>query len=189
MAGSTITRFTEDSVNRVVLGTEVPAAFLANVVNPLLIIILSIPVAGMWVWMGRRRFEPSSPLKFVMGLSQLALGFVMLYIGAKQAQTSGKSAMIWLVLAFFFHTTGELCLSPVGLSTITKLSPTRLVGMFMGVWFLSSALGNVLAPRVAGVAGASFESVFMRIAVIAASGAVVLLLLVIPLKRMMHGIK
>ena len=104
--------------------------------------------------------------------------------------TSGKCAMIWLLLAFFFHTTGELCLSPVGLSTITKLSPARLVGMFMGVWFLSSALGNVLAPWVAGsAAGGDFNQVFLRIAMITAGGAAALLLLVPLLKRMMHGVK
>jgi len=98
--------------------------------------------------------------------------------------------MIWLLLAFFFHTTGELCLSPVGLSTVTRLSPVRLVGMFMGVWFLSSALGNVLAPWVAGSAeGLDFDDVFTRIAVITATSAGVLLLLVPLLKRMMHGVK
>lgn len=192
LAGSTITRFTEEVVNRNVLGTEVQAAFLANFVNPLLIIVLSIPAAALWVWLDRMRMEPSSPLKFVLGLGFLSLGFVMLLVGAKEAQavTSGKCAMIWLLLAFFFHTTGELCLSPVGLSTITKLSPARLVGMFMGVWFLSSALGNVLAPWVAGsAAGGDFNQVFLRIAMITAGGAAALLLLVPILKRMMHGVK
>jgi POT family proton-dependent oligopeptide transporter len=192
LAGSTITRFTEDVVNRNVFGTEVQAAFLANFVNPLLIIALSIPAAALWVWLDRRRLEPSSPLKFVLGLGFLSLGFVMLLLGAKEAQASatGKCAMIWLILGFFFHTTGELCLSPVGLSTITKLSPARLVGMFMGVWFLSSALGNVLAPWVAGAAaGGDFNQVFLRIAMITAAGGAVLLLLVPVLKRMMHGVK
>jgi POT family proton-dependent oligopeptide transporter len=98
--------------------------------------------------------------------------------------------MVWLILGFLFHTTGELCLSPVGLSTITKLAPARLVGMFMGVWFLSSALGNVLAPKVAGVGeDATFSDVFKRIALISAGGSLLLLILVKPLKRMMHGVK
>lgn len=192
LAGSTVTRFTEDIVNRNVLGMEVQAAFLANFVNPLLIIALSIPAAALWVWLDRRRWEPSSPFKFVMGLGFLSLGFVLLLVGAKEAQGSGtgKCAMVWLILAFFLHTTGELCLSPVGLSTITKLAPARLVGMFMGVWFLSSALGNVLAPWVAGAAaGGDFDDVFTRIALITAAGGGVLLLLVPLLKRMMHGVK
>jgi proton-dependent oligopeptide transporter, POT family len=192
LAGSTITRFTEDIVNRNVFGTEVQAAFLANFVNPLLIIILAIPAAAAWVWLGRKHMEPSSPLKFVFGLAFLTLGFLMLLLGAKEAQMSGthKCAMAWLILAFFFHTTGELCLSPVGLSTITKLAPARLVGLFMGVWFLSAALGNVLAPWVVGsAAGLAFDSIFTRAVVITTVGAVVLLVLVPVLKRMMHGVK
>lgn len=190
LAGSTITRFTKEAVDRQVFSYEIPATFLANSVNTLLIILLSIPVAGVWVWLDRKRLEPSSPLKFALGLAQLSLGFGMLFIGAKQAETSGKSALVWLLLGFFFHTTGELCLSPVGLSTITKLAPARLVGMFMGVWFLSSALGNVLAPWVAGVReGGTYVEVFPRIALITAIGAGVLLVLVKPLKKMMHGVK
>jgi len=190
LAGSTITRFTESGVDRMVRGWEVPATFIANSVNPLLIILFGIPVAGIWVWLDRRKLEPSSPLKFALGLAQLSLGFFMLYTGASQATSNGKAALIWLLLGFFFHTTGELCLSPVGLSTITKLSPPRLVGMFMGVWFLSSALGNVLAPWVAGTSeGGSFAQVFMRITLISAGGAVLLFLLVPLLKRMMHGVK
>lgn len=192
LAGSTITLFTQEVVDRNVLGMEVQAAFLANFVNPLLVIGMCIPAAAVWVWLDRRRLEPSSPLKFVLGLGFLSLGFVMLLLGAKEAQAAdtGKCAMIWLILGFFFHTTGELCLSPVGLSTITKLSPARLVGLFMGVWFISSALGNVLAPWVAGSAeGRPFDFVFTRIAVITAVGAVVLLALVPLLKRMMHGVK
>ncbi|TWT45753.1 Di-/tripeptide transporter [Phycisphaerae bacterium RAS1] len=190
LAGSTITRFTEETVDRNLFGTEVPAAFLANFVNPLLIIVLSIPVAMFWVWLDKRRWEPASPFKFVMGLAQLGLGFLMLYFGAMQAGATGKAPMFWLILAFFFHTTGELCLSPVGLSTITKLSPARLVGMFMGVWFLSSALGNVLAPRVIHVQpGAGFGEVFKLIVIITMAGAAVLLILAYPLKKMMHGVK
>ena len=191
LAGSTITRFTENVVNRNIFGTEVQAAFLANFFGPLMIVALSIPSAALWVWLDRKRLEPSSPLKFAIGLAFLSLGFVMLVLGAKEAQGSGtgKCVMIWLVLAFFFHTTGELCLSPVGLSTITKLAPARLVGMFMGVWFLSSALGNVLAPWVAGSARGDFDDVFLRIALITAAGGGVLLVLVPLLKRMMHGVK
>ena len=191
LAGSTITRFTDEVVNRNVFGFELKASFLANFVNPLLIILMSIPVAGLWVWLDRKKLEPSSPFKFVWGLGFLAMGFVMLLIGARQAQASesGKCAMAWLILAFFFHTTGELCLSPVGLSMVTKLSPARLVGMFMGVWFLASALGNVLAPKVAGVEGASYGAVFLRIALIAFGGAAVLMVLVRPLKKIMYGVK
>lgn len=190
LAGSTITRFTDEAVNRNFFGTELKAAFLSNVVNPLLIIVLSVPFAGLWVWLDKRRMEPASPVKFGLGLLQLSLGFVMLYFGAHEAQTAGKCAMYWLILAFLFHTTGELCLSPVGLSTITKLAPARLVGMFMGVWFMSSAIGNILAPRVAGVGPeAGFGDVFQRIAMITAGSGVLLLILSHPLRKLMHGVK
>jgi proton-dependent oligopeptide transporter, POT family len=191
LAGSTITRFTEDRIDRVVFGRELPAAFLANVVNPLLIIALCIPFAGLWVWLNRRGREPSSPLKFSMGLAQLGLGFLMLYFGAQQAQSTGKCSLIWLVLAFVFHTTGELCLSPVGLSMITKLSPARLVGMFMGVWFLSSALANVITGGLVGrlTEKWDFGPVFLMIFCVTGGAALVLLMLVPLLKKLMHGVK
>jgi len=190
LAGSTITRFTNEAVDRVVFGFELKASLLSQVINPLFIITLSIPFAGLWVWLDRRKLEPSSPVKFSLGLFQLGLGFFMLYIGAAQAASGGKAALIWLFLAYFFHTTGELCLSPVGLSMITKLAPARLVGMFMGVWFLSSALANVFAGRVGGMTeDHGFGAVFVGIA--ATTGAAALLLFVLSplLKRMMHGIK
>ncbi|MCB9854346.1 MAG: peptide MFS transporter [Phycisphaerales bacterium] len=192
LAGSTITRFTEVAVNKNLFGIKFEAAFLANFFNPLLIIGLSIPVAALWTWLDRIRMEPSSPFKFVFGLGFLSLGFVMLLLGAMNADSNGtgECSIAYLILGFFFHTTGELCLSPVGLSTITKLSPARLVGMFMGVWFLASSLGNVLAPWVAGVGpDATFVDVFKRIAIITGVGAFLLLLLVRPLKKMMYGVK
>ena len=191
LAGSTITRFTELRVDRMVFGWELPAAFIANFVNPALIIGLAFLFTWLWVWLDRHGMEPSSPLKFALGLLQLGLGFLMLYFGAVQAGTGGKSALIWLLLGFMFHTTGELCLSPVGLSMITKLSPQRLVGMFMGVWFLSSALANVISGGVVGrlTEKLDFGPVFLLIAGITGGAALLLFLLTPVLKRLMHGIK
>ena len=191
LQGSTITRFTEDKVNLWVLGYELPAAFVANFVNPALIILLGVPFSMLWVWLDRKGWEPSSPLKFSMGLAQLGLAFLMLWIGAAQAHDSSKGALIWLMLAYVFLTTGELCLSPVGLSMVTKLSPARLVGVFMGMWFLSSALANVISGGVVGRLQAQYgyAPVFLGIAGTAGAAAVLLFLLASPLKRMMHGIK
>ena len=190
LAGSTITRFTEQKIDRVILDWEVPAAFAVNFVNPFLIILMSIPFSWIWIWLDRKNLEPSSPFKFVMGLLQLGLGFVMFWLGAVQAGDDGKCGLIWLVLGFFLFTTGELCLSPVGLSMITKLAPARLVGMFMGVWFLASALANVFASLIGGMTGeVGFDGVFLRIAIITGAAAVVLLCLAPLLKRNMHGIK
>jgi POT family proton-dependent oligopeptide transporter len=190
LAGSTITRFTNERVDRILFGFELKASFLSQVINPALIIALSIPFSVLWVWLDRRRLEPSSPLKFALGLAQLGLGFLMLYIGAQQAGEGGKCSLLFLFLAYLFHTTGELCLSPVGLSTVTKLAPVRLVGMFMGVWFLSSALGNVFAGRVGGLTSKhGFGTVFVGIAITTGLAALLLFILVPVLKKLMRGVK
>jgi len=191
LQGSTITRFTEEQVNRWVFGWQMPTAFVANVVNPVLIISLAIPFSILWIWLNRRGWEPASPMKFVLGLAQLALAFVMLWMGARQAEVSGKSSLAWLLLAYLFLTTGELCLSPVGLSMVTKLAPARMVGVFMGMWFLSSALANVIAGGIVGrmQADVGYGTVFLRIAGAAGIAAFVLLVLSPVLKRMMHGVK
>ena len=190
LAGSTITRFTQQRIDRMLFGWEVPAAWLVNFVNPFLIILLSIPFSWLWVWLDRKKLEPSSPFKFAMGLVQLGLGFLSLWAGAAHAGDTGKCSMSWLVLAFFLFTTGELCLSPVGLSMITKLSPARLVGMFMGVWFLASALANVFAGKIGGMTQESgFAAVFLLIAGITGAAAVVLFILAPMLKKIMHGVR
>ena len=191
LAGSAIALFTDRHVERTIPWYgELTASLLTASTNPAFIIILAIPFAKLWVWLDKRRMEPSSPLKFSLGLLQLAAGFCALYIGAVQAGSNGKSSLGWLTLGFLLHTTGELCLSPVGLSTITKLSPVRMVSTFMGVWFLSSALGNVLGGWVGGTTESyGFDVVFKWIAVTAAGASVLLFLLVRPLKRLMHGIK
>lgn len=194
LAGSAINLFANQHVERNVswFGRtfELKASLLTASINPLFIVLLGIPFAKLWVWLARKRMEPSSPLKFSLGLLQLAAGFVMLYLGSLQTVNGGKCNVWFLVLGFLLHTTGELCLSPVGLSTITKLSPARMVGTFMGVWFLASALGNVLGGWVGGkTEHTGFSSVFFWIAVTAAAASVLLFALVRPLKRMMHGVK
>jgi proton-dependent oligopeptide transporter, POT family len=191
LAGSAINLFTDEKVDRVLplVGT-LEASLLTASINPLFIVLLGIPFAKLWVWLDKRRMEPSSPLKFALGLAQLGAGFFVLYLGAIQAGQTGKCNISFLIFGFMLHTTGELCLSPVGLSTITKLSPVRFVGMFMGVWFLSSALGNVFAGRIGGwVEEHGFDYVFRLIGIISILAAVFLLVLVKPLKRMMYGIK
>lgn len=191
LAASTINLFTDEKVDRVLpIVGEMSSSFLTASINPFLIVLLGIPFAKLWVWLDKRRMEPSSPLKFSLGIAQLGAGFFVMYLGALQAGETGKCNIFFIVLGFFLHTTGELCLSPVGLSTITKLSPARFVGMFMGVWFLASALGNVFAGRLAGsVETEGFAGIFWLIAIISFGAAAFLLLLVVPLKRMMHGVK
>jgi POT family proton-dependent oligopeptide transporter len=144
-AGSSMNLFARDFTNRSVLGFEVTAGALQSV-NPLFIILMA-PVIGMiWVRLGAR--NPSIPVKFGLGLLLLGIGFLVLAWGSTYLET-GKVGMQWLVVTYFFHTVGELCLSPVGLSSITKLAPQRLVGQMMGTWFMGTAVGNLVAGLAA----------------------------------------
>lgn len=191
LAGSAINLFTDQQVDRTVpFFGEIKASLLTASLNPFFIIVLGLGFAKLWVWLDKKQLEPSSPLKFSLGLLQLGAGFFAMFLGAKQAAVTGHCNIMYLVIGFMLHTTGELCLSPVGLSTITKLSPARFVGMFMGVWFLASALGNVFGGEVGSwSAKYGFETVFFGIAAVCAGAAVLLFCLTPVLKRMMHGVK
>ncbi len=146
-AGSSMNLFARDHTDRVLFGNEITAGTLQSV-NPLFIILLA-PVMGMlWLWLDRR--NPSIPAKFGGGLILLGVGFLVLAWGSTFLGDGNKVGMQWLVVTYFFHTVGELCLSPVGLSSMTKLAPDRLVGQMMGTWFMGSALGNLIAGLVAG---------------------------------------
>ena len=143
-AGSTFNLFAENETNRMLGSFEVPAGWLQTV-NPLWIVILAPIVGNLWVTLGHR--NPSLGVKFFLGLFLLGVGFFVLAWGATYID-EGKVGMQWLVVTYFFHSVGELCLSPVGLSSITKLSPKRLVSQMMGLWFMGSAIGNLIAGLV-----------------------------------------
>ncbi len=191
LAGSAINLFTDAHVQRTLpLVGELKASLLTASTNPLLIVLLAPLFSWLWIWLERRRWEPASPLKFAMGLLQLGAGFLVLYFGATQAGETGRCNILYLMFGFLLHTTGELCLSPVGLSTMTKLAPARLVSTVMGVWFLFTALGNVLGGWVGGkTEHHGFGQVFLWIAGTTAGASVLLFLVSRPLKRMMHGVK
>src|SRR4029079_15617355 len=106
-------------------------------------------------YLGARGLDPSTPVKFGLGLLQLALGFLAFWYGAQHADSRGMVAVSWLILGYLLHTTGELSLSPVGLSMITKLSPQQIVSTAMGAWFLATGLANNLASEIAKLTGAS----------------------------------
>ncbi len=149
--------------------------------------MLLAPVfAWTWIRLGRR--EPSSPSKFVIGLVSVGLGFLVVAIAAWLGHGEPVSPW-WLIGLYFFHTLGELSLSPVGMSAVTKLAPARLVGSMMGVWFLSISLGNFIGGRVAGL----FEtfplpSLFGAVFLTTTASAVVLALLVRPIRGLMSGV-
>lgn len=141
--------YTAENVGKIGLGgTEVPASVFQSV-NSIFIIIFGLVFTAMWGLLGKFGLEPSTPLKFSLGLFQVGLAFAMLYFGAKTADADGMVGMHWILLLYLLLTTGELCVSPVGLSMVTRLTPTQLVSTTMGAWFLASAFAQYLAAIIA----------------------------------------
>jgi POT family proton-dependent oligopeptide transporter len=148
-AGSSLNLFGQRYTDRLFMGFEIPAAWFQSL-NPLFILIFAPFFAALWVNLGRRNLDPGIPAKFALGLIQLGLGFLVMY-GASRLVAGGDSVLpTWLVLTYLLHTTGELCLSPVGLSAVSTLAPKRYLGQLMGVWFLGMSLGNLMAGLLAG---------------------------------------
>jgi POT family proton-dependent oligopeptide transporter len=182
-AGSTLNLFAERSTNNTILGRERPAAWYQSL--PAIYVILLAPVfAWLWIRLGSR--EPSSPAKFVLGLVLVGAGFIVMVPAASLAAGGVKVSPAWLVVTYLLHVMGELCLSPVGLSATTKLAPARVVGLMMGVWFLSLAVGNYLG----GLIAAQYEAIplptlFGVVGGFAAAAGVVLALFVRPIDRML----
>jgi POT family proton-dependent oligopeptide transporter len=148
-AGTSLNLFASELTDRSLGGREIPASWLQSV-NPIFIILLAPVFGQLWVWLERRNADPSIPVKAGMGLLGLAVGFFVLSWGAANASADSLVSPAWLVVTYFFHTAGELTISPVGLSAITKLSPEKRVGQMMGIWFVGAALGNLIAGLVAG---------------------------------------
>ena len=136
-------------LDREFLGWTIPGPWFLSL-NALFIIIFAPIVASLWVKLGK--YNPNTPVKFALAIILVGLGFGMLVIGANVTADGAKIAMIWLVLAYFLHTMGELCLSPVGLSSVTKLAPQKIVGFMMGVWFLATASSEFIAAVLANLA-------------------------------------
>jgi POT family proton-dependent oligopeptide transporter len=148
-AGSSLNLFAARYTDRTFGSWEMPASWLQSV-NPIFIILLSPFFGWLWITLARKQFEPATPIKFALGLIIMGLGFGTMYIAAKIVVAGDLALPHWLIITYFLHTTGELCFSPVGLSAVTKLAPKKLVGQMMGVWFMSVALGNLIAGLVAG---------------------------------------
>jgi POT family proton-dependent oligopeptide transporter len=182
-AGSTLNLFAERSTENVVLGHGFPASWYQSL-TPLFIILLAPVFAAIWLRLGPR--DPSSPAKFSLALAFLALGFGLMIGAASAAAAGARVSPMWLVLSYLFQTMGELCLSPVGLSAMSKLAPVRIAGLVMGVWFLALAVGNYLA----GMAASLYETVplttlYASVAATALAAAIVLALLIRPIRRML----
>ena len=149
-AGS-MTLFADRVVDRSIGDTTFTASQFGSL-NAGFIMLLAIPFAMLWTWLAKRDIEPSTPLKFGLGILQVGIGFGALVFGSQFPNEAGQIGMIWLVLAYLLHTTGELCLSPVGLSAVTKLSIGNVVGVSMGTWFLATALSETVATRIGKMA-------------------------------------
>jgi POT family proton-dependent oligopeptide transporter len=201
-AGSSLTLYADRNTDLTIAGDLKMNAAQTNFFNPGLIVILAPIFAGMWGWLGRKGLEPSTPTKFGLGIVQAGLGFLVLTIGITHfAGADFRVPLIWLFLAYLLHTTGEICLSPVGLSMITRLSVPRVVGLMMGVWFLSSALAHTLAGLIAKATSgetvggvvvdpaaqlATYDSVFTTIGWIGVGIGVLVVILSPWLKKGMH---
>ncbi|HBL31027.1 MAG TPA: MFS transporter [Acidobacteria bacterium] len=188
-AGSSLTLFAEKLTRLSVFGWDMPASWLQSV-NPILIISLAPFFAWLWVALSKKHLEPSSPAKFSLGLILVGLGFgVMVWASVLTVNQTVQVSMLWLNLTYLLHTCGELCLSPVGLSTVTKLAPQRKVGQMMGIWFMSISLGNLMAGLVAGqFAKLPLPQLFGAVMATTIGAGLVLMLLIKPIRRLMGGV-
>jgi POT family proton-dependent oligopeptide transporter len=178
-AGSTLNLFADRNTQNSLFGWEFPSSFYQSL-NSLFLIALAPVFAWLWIRLARAHREPSSPAKFGVGLVLVGAGFVVLAVGAIFAEQGVKVSPMWLTLVYLLHTCGELALSPVGLSAMSKLAPIRIGGLIMGVWFLASAVGNYIGGRLAGFyESMTLPSLFGAVAAFGI-GAGVLLLLVSP---------
>jgi POT family proton-dependent oligopeptide transporter len=194
-APTSLNLFARDFTDRQLGGFEIPATWFQSV-NSAFIILFAPVFAAIWVGLARRGVDLSSPAKFSVGLALAGVGFLIMVFAANTVVESGGRTLVspwWLVASYFFQTVGELCLSPVGLSSMTKLSPRKYVGQMMGIWFLASALGNLVAGLVGGhVDPEKLEQMPTLFTTTTASlviSAAVLALLAIPIRRMMVGVR
>jgi len=185
--GGLMNLFTDRSTDRMLLGHEIPTTWF-QAVNSGFIFLLAPVFAWLWPRLASVGKEPSTGRKMALGLLALAASFVLLFLAARRVEASGKAGMLWMVGAYALQTVGELMLSPVGLSMVTKLAPARFASALMGVWFLSNAAGNKLAGSIGALAeGHGDAAVFLGIAVGCAAAGAILFTLGPVLHRMAHG--
>lgn len=188
-AGSSMNLFAKQLTDLSFGSFEMPASWL-QAINPLFIILLAPIFAMLWTSLAARNANPSLPLKFALGFLGLSLGFFVLAWGAANATPLTPVSPAWLVVTYFLHTCGELCLSPLGLSAITKLSPRARLGQMMGVWFIGAALGNLIGGLMAGYFGQMSPSgLFGNVAMFAGATGVIAVLASPFLTRMMGGVR
>jgi len=191
-APTSLNLFARDFTDRMLFGWEVPTLWLQSA-NSVFVIVFAPVFAAIWIALGRRGKDPSSPAKFAFGLLFTGLGFLVMVAAANRVISGGTAvrvSMWWLTASYLFQTVGELSLSPVGLSSMTKLAPRKFVGQMMGVWFMATALGNLIAGLVGGNVDPEkleqMPQLFQRTAMSQFVAAAVLALMVIPIRKMMR---
>ena len=199
-AGSSLNILTDRGVNRVIFGWEVPASMFQSL-NAGFIFTIAPLFAMLWIALAKRNMEPSTPIKFSIGIILVGLGFLALVYGMRSSEGL-QTGIFWIILIYLLHTLGELCLSPVGLSSVTKLSPQRIVGFMMGMWFFASAAGNYVAGLIARATASdssgvsndvfdltqkqSFMDVYTDVGLMAIGCGIFLAILTPILKKLMH---
>ena len=191
-AGSSMNLFAERFTDRMIGTFEIPAGWF-QAPSSLYILLFAPAFSALWIFLGRRNLDPSAPAKFAFGLLLLGLGFLVM-VGAATVVTSGRLAgPQWLLLAYLLHTFGELCLSPVGLSSVTKLAPPRFVGQMMGLWFLATSMGLLLAGLIAGRFDsqdlASMPRQYLEIAAVSLAAGAALLAIAGRVQRLAGGVR
>jgi POT family proton-dependent oligopeptide transporter len=185
-AGSTLNLFGDRATRTSILGWEFPSSYY-QALQPLFIISFAPIFAWVWITLGRR--EPSSPTKFSFGLLLVGSGFAVVAIAALFGANGVKVSPLWLVVTYLLHTWGELALSPVGMSAMTKLAPARIGGLIMGVWYLSIAIGNFTGGRISTLYGSmSLPTLFGVVAASGLAGGVVMAVLSKPIQKLMGGV-
>jgi proton-dependent oligopeptide transporter, POT family len=188
-AGSTLNLFADRDTRTSVLGREFPSTWFQSM-NSMFVFSFAAVFAWLWLALGRRGKEPSTTVKFSLGLILVGAGFAVLIVAAQLAAQGVQVSPMWLTVTYLLHTFGELCLSPVGLSAMTKLAPARIAGLVMGVWFLATSVGNFIAGRLSGFyESMPLPTLFTNIALFGIVAGLILLPLAPSMKRMMGEIK
>ena len=191
-AGSSLNLFAERYTDRMIGSFEIPAGWFQTL-NPTFIILLAPLYSALWIGLAKRHLDPSIPAKFAIGLILLGAGFAIM-IGAANLVVAGNTVMpTWLIFTFLLHTMGELALSPVGLSAMTKLAPKRYCGQMMGIWFISSALGLIIAGILAGEFRAdsvdTMPALYLQIVLTTAGSGLLLAVFVRPIRRLIGDVR
>jgi POT family proton-dependent oligopeptide transporter len=184
-AGSSLNLFARDNTDRSLFGWEFPAGWFQSV-NALMIVTLAPVFAWFWIYLAKKHKEPSAPGKFAIGLFFVGLGFVVMIGGATLSAGGAAVGPSWLLVTYLLHTIGELFLSPVGLSAMTKLAPTRVVSLMMGAWFLAASIGNYMAGFLLRFYESfSLPTLFGVVTTFTFGAALIMALLVRPIKKML----